>query len=79
MGARQGRLKVVLDTNTVLSALVFSTGRLTWLREMWQQGHLGFALRDLDPATPSEASRRVIAPPYSSASTSPSTMPTSAA
>ena len=29
---------VVLDTNLVLSALVFSQGRLAWLRLAWQQG-----------------------------------------
>ena len=40
MGAGQRHLKVVLDTNTVLSALVFSSGRLAWLREAWQQGQL---------------------------------------
>jgi putative PIN family toxin of toxin-antitoxin system len=28
--------RVVLDTNTVLSALVFSTGRLAWIRQAWQ-------------------------------------------
>lgn len=29
------RLKVVFDTNTVISALVFTTARLAWLREHW--------------------------------------------
>jgi uncharacterized protein len=29
-------LRVVLDTNVVLSALLFTKGRLTWLREAWQ-------------------------------------------
>jgi len=29
-------LRVVLDTNIVVSALLFSTGRLTWLRQAWQ-------------------------------------------
>lgn len=28
--------RVVLDTNVLLSALLFSTGRLAWLREAWQ-------------------------------------------
>ncbi len=31
-------LRVVLDTNVVLSALVFSQGRLTSLRRSWQSG-----------------------------------------
>ncbi len=32
--------RVVLDTNIVVSALLFSRGRLAWLREAWQQGRL---------------------------------------
>jgi putative PIN family toxin of toxin-antitoxin system len=31
-------LRVVLDTNTVLSALLFPAGHLAWLRELWE-GH----------------------------------------
>lgn len=31
------RPRIVLDTNCVLSALLFTRGRLTWLREAWQQ------------------------------------------
>ncbi len=31
-------LRVVLDTNVVVSALLFSRGRLAWLRTAWQQG-----------------------------------------
>lgn len=31
-------LKVVLDTSVVLSALVFSSGKLAWLRQAWQSG-----------------------------------------
>jgi putative PIN family toxin of toxin-antitoxin system len=30
--------RVVLDTNCVLSALLFEAGRLAWLRQAWQQG-----------------------------------------
>jgi putative PIN family toxin of toxin-antitoxin system len=30
------RLRVVFDANVVLSALVFTQGRLGWLREHWQ-------------------------------------------
>ena len=29
-------MRVVLDTNTVLSALLFPAGRLAWLRELWE-------------------------------------------
>lgn len=31
-------LRVVFDTNTVLSALLFSCGRLAWLRSHWREG-----------------------------------------
>lgn len=30
--------RLVLDTNTVLSALLFAKGRLAWLRPAWQAG-----------------------------------------
>lgn len=30
-------MRVVFDTNTVLSALVFRKGRLSWIREVWSQ------------------------------------------
>lgn len=30
--------RVVFDTNTVLSALLFSNGRLAWLRLHWREG-----------------------------------------
>lgn len=33
-------MRVVLDTNTVLSALLFPHGRLTWMREMWMSGRI---------------------------------------
>ena len=32
------KLRVVFDTNVVISALVFATGRLAWLREHWRAG-----------------------------------------
>lgn len=37
MGAAQRvkTLRVVLDTNVTASALLFTTGRLTWLRQSW--------------------------------------------
>jgi putative PIN family toxin of toxin-antitoxin system len=31
------RLRVVFDTNTVISALVFTSGRLAWLRAHWRE------------------------------------------
>jgi putative PIN family toxin of toxin-antitoxin system len=31
------RQQVVFDTNTVISALVFTAGRLGWLREHWRE------------------------------------------
>lgn len=31
------RLRVVFDTNTVISALVFTAGRLAWLRAYWRE------------------------------------------
>ena len=31
-------LRVVFDTNTVISALLFSKGWLAWLRTVWRQG-----------------------------------------
>jgi putative PIN family toxin of toxin-antitoxin system len=33
-------LRVVLDTNVVLSATLFSRGRLAWLRELWQENRV---------------------------------------
>lgn len=36
MGPRQ--LRVVCDTNTVVSALLFAQGRLAWLRTAWREG-----------------------------------------
>ncbi|MDR1648322.1 MAG: putative toxin-antitoxin system toxin component, PIN family [Zoogloeaceae bacterium] len=32
--------RVVLDTNIVLSALLFTTGRLVWIRDAWQHQRL---------------------------------------
>ncbi|MFG0787480.1 putative toxin-antitoxin system toxin component, PIN family [Delftia tsuruhatensis] len=33
-------MRVVLDTNVVLSALLFTSGRLAWIRRAWQQQQL---------------------------------------
>jgi putative PIN family toxin of toxin-antitoxin system len=38
MGSPIVTLRVVFDTNTVISALLFSEGRLAWLRTVWRQG-----------------------------------------
>lgn len=40
MGPQQVTLKVVFDTNSVISALVFGRGRLAWLRQAWASGTL---------------------------------------
>lgn len=33
-------MRVVFDTGVVLSALIFSHGKLAWLREIWQAGRV---------------------------------------
>jgi uncharacterized protein len=38
--SRAASLRVVLDTNVVLSALVFRNGRLSWIRRAWQSGRI---------------------------------------
>ena len=35
-----GARRLVLDTNTVISALLFRTGRLAWLRSAWESGQI---------------------------------------
>lgn len=42
MGSQAGVIpvRVVLDTNVVLSALLFTNGRLRWSREAWQRGQI---------------------------------------
>lgn len=40
MGAQTAPLRVVLDTNVVLSALLFRGGRLGSLRAAWQRGEI---------------------------------------
>lgn len=42
MGAQRKirTLRVVLDTNVVVSALLFAKGRLRWLRNAWQQAEI---------------------------------------
>ena len=31
-------IRVVLDTNVLVSALLFENGRLAWIRHSWQNG-----------------------------------------
>jgi putative PIN family toxin of toxin-antitoxin system len=38
MGSPIVTLPVLFDTNTVISALLFTKGQLRWLRTVWQQG-----------------------------------------
>ena len=38
MGASAVALRLVIDTNVVVSALVFQQGQLAWLRHAWQAG-----------------------------------------
>lgn len=38
MGAQPLAPRAVFDTNVVVSALVFRSGRLTWLRDAWRSG-----------------------------------------
>ncbi len=33
-------MRVVFDTNTVVSALLFGHGQLSWLRDHWRSGHV---------------------------------------
>lgn len=42
MGPAQGLKppRIVLDTNCVVSALIFSRGRLAWLRDAWQSARI---------------------------------------
>jgi putative PIN family toxin of toxin-antitoxin system len=52
---------VVFDTNVVLSALLFSTGRLAWLRLHWQDGG---AVPLISPATARELTRVLAYPKF---------------
>lgn len=53
--------RVVFDTNVVLSALLFSTGRLAWLRLHWQEGG---AVPLISPATARELTRVLAYPKF---------------
>jgi putative PIN family toxin of toxin-antitoxin system len=52
---------VVFDTNVVLSALLFPTGRLAWLRLHWRQGG---AVPLISPATSRELARVLAYPKF---------------
>ncbi len=43
---RSRPLRAVLDTNVLVSALLFDQGRLSWLRPCWQQGQLAPVLAE---------------------------------
>lgn len=53
--------RVVFDTNVVLSALLFSTGRLAWLRLHWKDGG---AVPLISPATARELTRVLAYPKF---------------
>ncbi len=38
MGAEERVRRVVFDSNTIVSALLFANGRLAWLRRHWREG-----------------------------------------
>ena len=53
--------RVVFDTNVVLSALLFPTGRLAWLRLYWREGG---AVPLISPATARELTRVLAYPKF---------------
>ena len=54
-------MRVVLDTNTVLSALLFERGRLAWIRELWTGAKI---LPLVCPATVRELIRALAYPKF---------------
>ena len=50
-------MRVVLDTNAVVSALLFEHGRLTWLRDAWSAGRI---LPLIDPSCLDELLRVLV-------------------
>jgi len=40
VGAGAAAVRVVLDTNTVVSAILFPKGRLAWIRDLWTEGQI---------------------------------------
>lgn len=53
--------RLVLDTNTVVSALLFPNGRLSWIRLAWQAGRL---VPLLSRATANELMRVLVYPKF---------------
>lgn len=53
--------QVVFDTNVVLSALLFPTGRLAWLRLHWREGG---SVQLISPATARELTRVLAYPKF---------------
>lgn len=53
--------RVVFDTNVVLSALLFSAGRLAWLRVHWREGDV---VPLISPATARELTRVLAYPKF---------------
>ena len=53
--------RVVLDTNVVVSALLFEAGRLTWIRRAWMAGDLAPLV---SPATAAELLRVLAYPKF---------------
>lgn len=47
MGTRQVTRRAVFDTNVAVSAMVFRSGRLSWLRLAWSTGALVPVISDL--------------------------------
>ncbi len=46
MGSSEMKARVVLDTNVVLSALVFTNGRLSWIRREWVGAFIPLGCRE---------------------------------
>jgi len=61
VGARPVTRRVVLDTNVVVSALVFEAGRLAWIRQAWMAGDF---LPLVSPATAAELLRVLAYPKF---------------
>ena len=61
MGARPVTRRVVLDSNVVVSALLFETGRLAWIRRAWMAGDL---VPLVSPATAAELLRVLAYPKF---------------
>jgi uncharacterized protein len=59
MGEKSPVLRVVLDTNTVVSALLFPRSPIGWMRQVWSEG----AMRPLVSADPVRELIRVLAYP----------------